>query len=316
LVEFQLSVVLPVFNAERFVLKAVSSALIQDEVMEVVVIDDGSNDDSLAICLEVEKNERRVSVYQHHGGKNYGVSASRNLGIKKAKGKFIAFLDADDYYLPDRFKQDIEILQNDPSVDGVYNALGIHVYDETERGLFRKDLTTVKDSIPPDKLFEEMAPIGSSGYFHCDTLTVRRQIFDKVGLFDSTLEIGEDTHMWLKMAARGCLVAGVIDQPVAMRGVHTGNRVKDKAKKFDYYRPLLFLSLLEWAKKNNISVERKRILWDHLYWVYEKSFSGDNQQSLFGKKVKIFLFLVKHGLRNPYLLRHGNYIPSFLRLLK
>lgn len=306
--------IIPVFNAERFVSKAVSSALIQDEVNEVVVVDDGSNDDSLAICLEIEKKESRVSVYQHHGGKNHGASVSRNLGIKKAQSKFIAFLDADDYYLPGRFKHDMEILQNDPSVDGVYNALGIHVYDEAERGRIRKDLTTVNYRIPPDKLFEEMAPIGGSGYFHGDTLTVRRTFFDKVGFFDSTLEIGEDTHMWVRMAAQASLVAGVIDRPVAMRGVHTENRIKDKAK-FDYYRPLLFLSLLKWAKKNNISVHRKMILWDCLYGVYGNSIHN-NQTSLLGKKIRMFVFLVRHGLGNPYLLRHGNYLSAFSRLLR
>jgi hypothetical protein len=172
----------------------------------------------------------------------------------------------------------------------------------------------VKYSIPPENLFEEMAPLGNAGYFHCDTLTVRRRIFDKVGFFNCDLEVMQDTHMWIKMAAKATLVAGIIDQPVAMRGVHAGNRVKDKDK-FDFYRPLLFTSLLTWAETNKISNERKTRLWDCLYRTKEASIYSQ-QINLYRKKKKLFFFLLTYGITYPFLLKHHNYRRSFVRVLK
>ncbi len=310
-----ISVVIPVYQAERFVKKAVRSACDQPEVCEVILVEDCSSDDSLDLCQDlVQRYPSKVKLLQHPDCQNHGAGASRNLGIKKAKCELIAFLDADDYFLSNRFRKDVEILQNNSNVDGVYNALGVHIHDESERERIRFDLTTVNYPIPPGKLFEEMAPLGCGGYFTGDSLTVRRNVFDKVGLFDTKLELSQDTHMWIKMAAKATLVPGVIDKPVAMRGAHTGNRVKDRAK-LHSFKPLLFSSLLEWANENGISVERKKLLWDRLYKFYGNSVYGQQISSL-RKKLRMFFFLIKSGIDNPYLLRHYNYQTSFSRLLK
>ena len=310
-----ISVIIPVYQAERFVEKAVESACDQEEVGEVILVEDCSSDSSLEKCKSlVNLLPLKVKLFRHTDGQNHGAGASRNLGIKKAKGEFIAFLDADDYYLPGRFKKDLKILLNNPDHDGVYNALGVHVHDEDERERITFDLTTVKYHIPPENLFEEMAPLGSAGYFSCDTLTVRRTIFDKVAFFDSDLEVMQDTHMWIKMAAKATLVAGVIDQPVAMRGVHAGNRVKD-LDKFEYYRPLLFSSLFKWAEKNKISNARKTRLWDCLYRAKEATVYNQ-QVNFFRKKKALFFFLLTYGITYPYLFKHQTYRLSFARLLK
>ena len=305
-----ISIIIPVYQAERFIEKAVKSACEQEGVSEVILVEDGSTDGSLKICESLtELYSPLVQLYSHKNNKNLGAGASRNLGIKKTTGKFIAFLDADDYYLPDRFKHDLEILQSNSMIDGVYNALGVHIYDENERERVNFKLTTVAYPIPPDKLFEEMAPVGTSGYFHGDTLTVRREVFDNVGLFDETLELSQDTQMWVKMAAKASLLAGVIDHPVAIRGVHSGNRIKNLAK-FSYYRPLLFLSLMNWAKRNKLPIHRRILLWDRLYDAYCNSVNSQ-QKNTFIKKISIFLFLVKHGLTKPYLfLAHRKYVHS------
>ena len=308
-----ISVIIPVFQAEGFVKNAVQSACEQKEVSEVILIEDGSTDNSLSICEDLTKiYSPLIKLHRHNDSENHGVAASRNLGIKKASGEFIAFLDADDYYLDDRFTHDLELLQSDSSIDGVYNALGVHVYDERERKRVNQNLTTVKYPIPQDKLFEEMAPIGKGGYFSGDALTVRRNVFDKVGLFDETLEISEDTQMWVKMAALLSLVPGVIDSPVAMRGVHSENTIKDKAK-FDYYRPLLFLSLLKWAEENKIPINRKLLIWEELYKAYHYKVSAQ-RKSVILKKIQFSLFLVRHGISSPYLMKHRKSL--FLNIFK
>lgn len=308
-----ISVIIPVYQAELFIKKAVESACEQEEVLEVIMVEDGSTDNTLKICESlVHKDENlAVRLFRHRDGQNKGISASRNLGIKMAIGKYIAFLDADDYYLPGRFKQDLEVLQCDGEIDGIYNALGVNIYDESERGRIYSNLTTVKYPIHHSNLFEEMVPIGNSGYFHGDTITVRRSIFSKVGLFDETLEVTEDTHMWVRMAAKAVLVSGVIDRPVAIRGVHEGNTVKDRVK-VKRFRLLMYSSLLEWAGENNISVKRKRLLWKALHSAYVNSL-GRRQINPFRYKITIFFFFVKYGFKEPYLLLYRYYYSSFWR---
>lgn len=309
-----ISVIIPVYQAERFIEKAVYSALEQPEVLEIILIEDGSKDNSLYLCKVLERaHYPKVRLIQHPNGVNCGAGASRNLGIRSSKGKYIAFLDADDFYLPGRFINDIEILQSATFLDGVYNALGVHFYDQEECERINFNLTTVKYFVPPESLFEEMSPIGNAGYFSGDGLTVRKEIFNKVGYFDSTLELSQDTHMWIKMAAKANLAASIIDRPVAMRGVHSANRTKDKVK-FEYFRPLLFLSLLNWANCNDICVNRKRIIWNCLYNYYGKSIDIQDI-SISKKKFKMLVFLLINGVRNPYLLTYKKYISSFSILL-
>jgi len=306
-----ISVIIPVYQAELFIKKAVESACEQEEVLEVIMVEDGSTDNTLRICesLVHEDENLAVRLFRHRDGQNRGISASRNLGIKMAIGKYIAFLDADDYYLPGRFKQDLEVLQCDGGIDGIYNALGVNIYDESERGRIYSNLTTVKYPIHHSNLFEEMVPIGNSGYFHGDTITVRRSIFSKVGLFDESLEVTEDTHMWLKMAAKASLVAGSIEHPVAIRGVHECNSVKNR-NKVKHYRLLMYSSLLKWATENDVSVQRKRLLWKILYIAYVNSLTRRRFNRI-GTKIRILAFLIKHGFSKPYLLGYKFYLSTF-----
>src|SRR5215211_6343875 len=106
------SVVIPFLNAERFIQEAIESVFAQTyDNWELLLVDDGSNDGSTRIALEyAERNSGRVRYLQHPGHRNRGVSASRNLGISSARGEYIAFLDADDVWLPHKLEQQVEIL--------------------------------------------------------------------------------------------------------------------------------------------------------------------------------------------------------------
>src|SRR5210317_669111 len=94
-----ISVVIPVFNAERYVESAVESALRQSETAEVILVEDNSPDNALEICQRLEAQDPRVRLFRHGDGKNHGAGESRNLGIRNARCDYIAFLDADDYYV-------------------------------------------------------------------------------------------------------------------------------------------------------------------------------------------------------------------------
>ncbi len=160
---YEVSVIIPVYQAGDFLEDSVRSALAQPETAEVILIEDGSKDNSLALCKKLASQYKRVKLFQHHKGKNKGAAASRNLGISKASKEFIAFLDADDFFGENRFAESKRILSSDPSVDGVYEATGSY-FQETRK--YGQQLTTLSEIVPPENLFFEMGPIGEKEKFY------------------------------------------------------------------------------------------------------------------------------------------------------
>lgn len=227
----KISVIVPVYNVEKFVAQAVESALQFEEVYEIILIEDQSPDNALEICRGLEKKYDKVRLYQHPDQKNHGAGPSRNLGIAKATGDFIAFLDADDYFLPNRFDAEKELFK-DPNVEGVYGALGVHYYSEKAKEqyyqLFRDRLTTVYKKHSPDELFlGQIHMLGSFGLFSIDTLTVRRDsLMEKMDtLFKPSLRLHEDTEFLFRLSYYLNLYPGILDKAIAMRGVHENNRI-------------------------------------------------------------------------------------------
>lgn len=263
-IPFAVSVVIPVFNAEAFVARAVQSALIQPEVAEVVLVEDGSLDGSLDACSQlVGRYPDRVRLFRHPNGINLGAGPSFNFGIRQAQSPFIAFLGADDYFLPGRFTRDAELLSADPRLDGVYNALGTDFLNEEGKTWWTQgkpppSLTTLLDPPSPELLFFEMNPIGKRGYFSFDALTVRRTIFDKAAWF-SDLRLSQDTLLRIQFAAVCRLAGGQTATPVAMRGVHADNRIKDAAGLL-IAKKKVYLELLAWSTQRPLPRIRRRAI--------------------------------------------------------
>ncbi|MFP3834620.1 Glycosyltransferase involved in cell wall bisynthesis [Chryseobacterium oleae] len=226
----KISVIIPVYNAEKYVANAVHSALHFKEVYEVILIEDGSPDNALQICIELAEKHERVKFFQHTDHKNHGAGASRNLGIEKSTGDFIAFLDADDYFLPNRFAAEKELFKN-VKIEGVYGALGVHYYSEKAKKqyyrLFGERLTTVYKKYEPKDIFKgQLHMLGTFGLFSIDTLTVRKEALLKMEtLFKPELQLHEDTEFLFRLSFYLDLYPGIIDQAVAIRGVHESNRI-------------------------------------------------------------------------------------------
>ena len=181
--KFLVSVVIPVYNCDSYVEKAIVSALQQPEVTEIVVVNDGSTDSTLDILEQLQKQNPIIKVYHHKNKTNKGRSASRNLAIKKAIGNYIAFLDADDFYLSNRFTSDKKIFQENSEIDGVYNAIGAYFYrDATKSERNQLELTTIKKKFDSTLLFEALLS-GKYGYFSIDGLTVKKSMFETIGYF-------------------------------------------------------------------------------------------------------------------------------------
>ena len=99
------------YNAEGFISKAVASALSQPEVGEVILIEDGSTDNSLEVCRQLEAQYEKVKLFTHPGNANKGQGFREIWAFKMQHVDYIAFLDADDFFLPDRFKAEREMFK-------------------------------------------------------------------------------------------------------------------------------------------------------------------------------------------------------------
>ncbi|WP_027380407.1 glycosyltransferase family 2 protein [Chryseobacterium daeguense] len=227
----KISVIIPVYNAEKYVTQAVESALQFDEVFEVVLVEDKSPDNALEVCRLLAEKHDRVRLFQHPDKENHGAGPTRNLGLEMATGDFIAFLDADDYYLPNRFDAERELFK-DPKVEGVYGALGVHYYSEKAKEqyyhLFGDRLTTVYKRYDPKDVFPgQISMKGSFGLFSIDTLTIRRDALVKKlnPFFKTNLRLHQDTEFLFRLSYYLDLYPGILDEAVAVRGVHESNRI-------------------------------------------------------------------------------------------
>jgi len=251
--ENNISVIIPVFNASRFIMKAVESAVIQSEVGEVILIEDASKDNSLEVCRQLEEKYEKVKLITHPKNVNKGAGESRNLGIKYAISDYIAFLDADDYYLPDRFRAERLIFKNNATVDGVYGAMGFHYYSEEGKRKYKEqgyaELTTISGKIPGKELCFSLLFLHPryNGNFHLNTLTLKKEVFlGKTSLFNS-LTMHEDTAFLIQLSINCILEGGILDVPIAMYGVHDQNRIiNNDPKKGSYIKQWKYL--YEWAR--------------------------------------------------------------------
>jgi glycosyltransferase involved in cell wall biosynthesis len=268
-----ISVIIPVYNAAAYIEKAVTSALFHNEVKEVVVVNDGSTDDSLVILQKLQQSDDRIKIYHHENNSNKGRSASRNVALQNATQPFIAFLDADDFYLENRFETDKQLFKSDNTFEGVYNAIGVHfyrAYSANEKNELA--LTSVTEPIPPQELFAYLLN-GKKGYFSIDGLTIKKEVITKIGLFQEHLVVAEDTDWLLKMALTSKLVAGNIKEAVAMRGVHDAN-IFNHTEQYKIHRQKMYESIIHWSFQNNIGKAKIDLLLNWLfYYRYKEKYS-------------------------------------------
>ncbi len=259
----KVSVIIPVFNAETFVETAVHSALMHDEVREILLVEDGSHDNSLEICRDLEAESENVHLFRHPGGINKGAGATRNLGIEKATMKFISFLDADDYMTDRRYTKEKKLFAQYPDIDGVYGATGTKIYDSLgekawkKKGFTENFLTTVNKPVPPEDLFNFLTGFSNKnqydGHFSIDGLTVKRQaLLNHRIRFNESLKVHQDTYFIWHCAYALTLMSGEISRPVAMRGVHRNNRFIH-IKNYNRTRALFYRAIMRWAKKERLN---------------------------------------------------------------
>ncbi len=181
----RVSVIIPTHNRANVVGEAIHSVLAQDcRGFEVVVVDDGSTDDTAAAARAFGEP---VRVVPRACG---GPAAARNTGIRESRGEFVCFLDSDDLYLPGRLARAVAFLDRRPEYDAVYGDWAIlHEDGRLTRRPGR--------GFPSGRVFRQLL---LRQLWHTNTITLRRRCFDQVGLFDESLPRWEDRDFWLRLA--------------------------------------------------------------------------------------------------------------------
>jgi glycosyltransferase involved in cell wall biosynthesis len=184
-----ISVIIPSFNRGTFISHAIKSVLAQTyKDYEIIVVDDGSTDNTKE---QVEAFGDQVRyIYQE----NRGPSAARNTGIQHAKGKYIAFCDSDDRFLPTKLDKQIEFIHSTPECRFLYTWY-YNVNEKGEITKLRKPLTCKNQEHLKYCLFTRKFTIRTS------TLLVHKSCFEKAGLFNEKYWYSQDWDMWLRLAA-------------------------------------------------------------------------------------------------------------------
>ncbi len=195
-----ISVVIPVYNGEKYLAEAIDSVLAQSyRPIEILVVDDGSTDGSRDVALTYPEVN---CVYQEHSGQ----AEARNRGILAAKGEYMAFLDADDLWMPEKLTLQMAAFRADPTFDIVTGY--------------------VEQFISPELDFQAMKnyhfhPQPLRGYIPTAML-VRREFFEVVGLFHADVHVGEVISFFAR-ALEMNLNIELLPDLVARRRIHEGN---------------------------------------------------------------------------------------------
>ena len=197
----EFTVVMPVYNAAATLEATVASVLRQSCVsFELLAIDDGSSDDSLARLLDLAAEDERIRVIAIRNG---GVSAARNLGIELARAPLIAFIDSDDLWDPGKLASHADLHRANPKAAASYARIAFIAQDAG-------DLTgarTLSSLCPHPITLPDV--LGENPVCTASNLVVRRTWFDVVGGFDEALSFAEDQEMVARIVAHGGHLAGI-----------------------------------------------------------------------------------------------------------
>ncbi len=187
----KISVIIPAYNAERTILETIASVQAQTfSDFEIIVINDGSTDTTLAQLGTVRDSRLRVCSFE-----NGGLATARNRGIKEATGDYIAFLDADDLWMPQKLECQIEALQSYPEAGVAYSWTTCMREEEGETLFFKGPTAPFTGNVYPQLLLHNFVGSGSC-------ILATRPAIESVGEFDALPKGSEDWDYYLRLAAQ------------------------------------------------------------------------------------------------------------------
>jgi len=200
------SVVVPFLNAVSFLAQTIESVLGQSfEDWELLLVDDGSTDGSTAVARQYAAlDPAKITYLEHPAHQNRGVAAARNLGIRHARGELLAFLDADDVWLPNKLTEQVALLEAHPEAGMLYgNSLFWHSWtgaQEDSTRDYQPELGVRVDTVcPPPEIFTRLLQRKAAAPCPCSILA-RRRIVERVGGFEESMKtVFEDQAFLAKM---------------------------------------------------------------------------------------------------------------------
>jgi glycosyltransferase involved in cell wall biosynthesis len=202
----EVSVVIPAYNAAGYLSASIASALEQAGVLEILVVDDGSTDDTERVAAPFGPPVRVIQQA------NRGVGAARNRGIEESRGRYVAFLDADDTWLPGKLAKQLDALRGVPSCGLCYSAFTV-----VGEGL---EPLEIRRSVRRASTLEDLLTRGNVVGSICTVLCERR-LLEQAGGFDEALSQCADWDMWVRLA--GLTEFLYVDEPLATYRLHGGN---------------------------------------------------------------------------------------------
>jgi len=190
------SVILPTYNRVTYLKKAIESVRAQTfSNWELLVVDDGSNDETSSVVGEIARKDRRIQLLSQV---NAGAAAARNHGLSSSRGKYVAFLDDDDEWTPEKLQIQTDYMEAHPEIGMCYTRFKVMRVDGPKAGQFK---------IFPEELattFEEMV---DSFFIPLPTVMIRRACLAGMPWFNPQFEISEDQDLWFRFVQRWKIAA-------------------------------------------------------------------------------------------------------------
>jgi glycosyltransferase involved in cell wall biosynthesis len=234
----KVSVIIPVYKVEKYIADTVKSVLDQTyKNFELLIVDDGSPDRSIEICQQFADD--RIQIIRQE---NRGVCAARNKGIRHSQGEYLAFLDADDLWLPEKLEKHVKHLENSPSV-GVSFSCSAFI-DQAGQPLGIYQTSKLEDITAPYILYRN--PIGNGS-----TPVIRREVLEDIKFqddlygtmedcyFDERLRHKEDVECWLRIALQTKWEIKGISEALTLYRVNSGGASANLHKQLEDLEKLL-----------------------------------------------------------------------------
>jgi len=250
----RVSVVIPTYNCERFLKRTIDSALRQTyRDFEVIIVDDGSTDETQSLVATYGDVVR--SVYQS----NQGVSAARNAALSRATGEFIAYLDADDLWHPEKLANQVEYLDAHPACGFIHTE--VSVIDEQDKIIHARFNQETGRPVPQGKCVRDILSRS-----HIQTLTVveRRVVFDDVGDFDLRLSVAEDYLHWIRIVLKGYEI-GYLSEPLGNYRWRAGSLTSGRRRTLSNFVQMYDIILNEHDLKRTHGREMAQVVEEQLF---------------------------------------------------
>ena len=277
------SVIIPTYNRANLLKETLESVFAQTYTdYEVIVIDDGSTDDTEEFVSALLLDHPQLRYIKQA---NAGVSAARNHGIFEARGEWIAFLDSDDLWFPDKLEKQMAFLAEHPSAGAVTNPFYRYQDGQVETSkqgdALRYPQAERVTSLLPFELF------ASYNYVNTSSVLIRKTLLYQAGLFEGGLKVGEDFILWVRIAKFAEF--WFLNEVLGCCRTHETNTINDSEYQF-YGRMVRELQIVRWSKEAYIVKLYKEWLAGHYAWLAD----DDRQKRKYSKAAHYYWLAVRH----------------------